>query len=122
MTNIVTSGNIDVSDAEERMSLEDACDLFVDRVKNIVGVQEVFLVIDPEHHPVIWTIMYAERFKFDARSPIYGVECDLLRIPHMPILDFRILNLQETTSNNLWDYLPLESSRSLWKRGYASTG
>lgn len=104
------------------MRLEDACDIFVDRVKNITGVQEVFLVNDPENYPVIWTIMSTKRLNFEARSPIYGVECDLLRMPYMPIWDFRILNLQETASDNLWDYLPSESSKSLWKREYAQTG
>ena len=104
------------------MNLEDACDFFVDRVKNIAGVQEILLVKDPENYPVIWTVTCAERFNFDIRSPIYGVECDMLRVPYMPILDFRILNLQETASDNLWDYLPSESSISLWKREYASTG
>ena len=122
MSNATTNESVNASGAEGRMSLEEACDFFVDKVKNIGGVQEVFLVSDPENYPVIWTIMSAERFNFDARSPIYGVECDLLRVPYMPILDFRILNLQETASDNLWDYLPSESSKSLWKREYASAG
>ena len=121
MTNATTNGNINASDAEGQMRLEDACDIFVDKVKNITGVQEVFLVNDPENYPVMWTIMSTERLNFEARSSIYGVECDLLRMPYMPILDFRILNLQETTSDNLWDYLPSESSKSLWKREYAQT-
>lgn len=122
MTNPTTNGSVNISGEEGRMSLEEACDFFVDRVKVIAGVQEVFLVTDPENYPVIWTIISAERFNFDARSPIYGVECDLLRVPRMPILDFRILNLQETASDNLWDYLPAKSSKSIWKREHATTG
>ena len=122
MTNATSNGSVNTSGAKGRMSLKEACDFFVDKVRTIAGVQEVFLVRDPENYPVIWTIMSAERFNFDARSPIYGVECDLLRVPHMPILDFRILNLEETASDNLWDYLPSQSSESLWKREHASTG
>ena len=122
MTNAATNGSANALDGKERMNLEDACDFFVDKVKDIAGVQQVVLVRDPENYPVIWTIISAERFNFDVRSPIYGVECDLLRVPHMPILDFRILNLQETASDNLWDYLPSKSSKSLWKREYAPTG
>lgn len=121
MTNATTNGNTNASDAEGRMRLEDACDIFVDRVKNITGVQEVFLVNDPENYPVIWTIMPTERLNSEARSPIYGAECDLLRMSHMSILDFRILNLQETASGNLCEYLPSESSKSLCKREYAQT-
>ena len=120
MTTAATNGSVNASDVEAGMNLEDACEFFVDKVKNIAGVQEVFLVRDPENYPVIWTIMSAERFNFDARAPIYGIECDMLRIPHMPILDFRILNLQEIASDNLWDYLPAKSSKSLWKREHAT--
>lgn len=122
MTNATTNGSADASGSARRMSLNEACKLFTDRVKTIEDVQEVILVRDPENYPVIWTVVSAERFNFDVRSPIYDVECDLLSVPQMPILDFRILNLQETASDNLWDYLPNESSVSLWKREHASTG
>ena len=121
MTNTVSNGHMNAADVEARMSLPDACDFFVKKVKQVAGVQEVFLVRDPEHFPIIWTIISAERFNFDARAPIYAIECDMLRIPHMPVLDFRILNLRETAADNLWDYLPAESSMSLWKREHAST-
>ena len=80
----------------------------------------MFLDREPDNYPVVWTILFADRFNFDARAPIDGFECALLRIPHLPISDFRIMNLRETTSDNLWDYVPAKSSNSPWKREHAT--
>jgi hypothetical protein len=85
--------------------LDEATKRFVREIKAITHVREVRLVVSGGA-PVIWTIISAPPFENSPRYQVYEVELGVLRDLDEPMLDFRLINMDEFSQDALEKILP----------------
>ena len=88
---------------------------FKDRIQFVEVVEEV-LVVEDEEGPTIWTVISATPFDDgDERRPIYEAQKELQRLVDRPLVNFRIINLEEISPGNRAKILPNKVAHA-WRR------
>ena len=87
---------------------------YVGKVRDIPEVQEVRLVKDEEGIS-LWTIISATPFDKVPRNRIYRAQIEILRDADRPIVDFRLINLNELPEASREHIVPRDS-RIVWEK------
>lgn len=87
---------------------------YVELVKKVPEVHEIWLSVEAEE-PTIWTIISAPRLDKASRARIYETQIEILRMPDRPLVDFRLINLNELSEPD-FEFVPPVGSRILWTR------
>ncbi|MCI0439259.1 MAG: hypothetical protein L0177_09035 [Chloroflexi bacterium] len=93
--------------------LKEACNIFIEKVRDVESVREVYLVAEDEG-PTVWTVISAAPFKKAARAPVYEAMSATLRLLDEPLLDFYTLNLQELPPGASKEKVVPTESKLLW--------
>lgn len=91
-----------------------ACKLFIHQVQAIEVVQEV-LITEYGRVPIIWTVISAPAFEDEVLRPVYEAQGDVLRAIDRPLVNFRVVNLEEYPPESRDTAIPGDA-RLLWKR------
>ncbi len=98
---------------ENPIRVDEAIEMFVERVQKIEYVDEIRCVRQGANHEVR-TIITMPRGKYELMSPIIKIEGDVLRRMEEFTLGFRIVNIESVNYEN-----PLGGSPLLWKKADA---
>ena len=94
--------------------LTNVAEHYVEIVNKVPEVREIWLSVDAED-TTIWTIISAPRLDKASRTRIYETQIEILRMPDRPLVDFRLINLNELSEPDLEFVLPV-GSRNIWTR------
>ena len=92
------------------IGVDEAIEIFVERVRKIDYVHEIRCLQQGSNHEV-WTIIDMPRGEYELMSPIIKIEGDLLRRMDDFTLGFRIVKVEALNYENA-----LDGSSQLWKR------
>lgn len=95
-------------------TLAQATKHYVEMAKQVPEVEEVWLSDDVED-PTIWTIIAAPRLDKASRNRIYEIQIETLRKSDRPLVDFRLLNVNELSEPYQEFVLPTRA-KMLWAR------
>jgi hypothetical protein len=86
-------------------------------VEDLGIVQEV-RYYQGEEGVIVWTVISAPPFEDDVRDPLYDAQINVLRKLDKPIIDFRVVNLEEFPKGAIDRIIP-PYSETIWKRHLA---
>ena len=87
---------------------------YVEKVKIIPEVQKVWLTADT-NEPTIWTLISATPFDKATRHRVYQAQIEVIRASDQPIVDFRLVNLNELPESSKESIVPRDS-KNLWEK------
>ena len=95
-------------------SPQEARDLYVEKVKQLEVVQEV-RYFGSEDAICILTLISAPPWDNRARRPVYEAQGEVIDTFTKPMIDFRLIHLNEFPGRSQEDFLPSDTEL-IWKR------
>ncbi|GEM_PF-5740329 len=100
-------------DGPELTTVEAACSAFLNKVRSIPEVSEVWFEKQADDDATIWTLISAPPLSYDVRDAVYQAQVDVLAALTEPILGFQVINLRELPDDDFVKQLVPDAAKKV---------